>query len=224
MYTYSVYLIAVLMGIKHAIEPDHIVAISTIVCKSKSFSKASLLGLVWGIGHTLTLFIVGMIAISFKHTISQETAVLLEKLVGVMIGFLGIKILLNYKNLDHTHIHKSSDSETHKHSHPHTHNHEDHLDKKSNFYDYFKSMIVGLVHGLAGSAAMIILTISTVSSAFEGAMFILCFGIGTIISMFMFTTILGIPFVKSQGFKLNQAMNIVVGLVSITFSAYYILA
>jgi len=224
MYTYSVYLIAVLMGIKHAIEPDHIVAISTIVCKSKSFSKASLLGLVWGIGHTLTLFIVGMIAISFKQTISQETAVLLEKLVGVMIGFLGIKILMNYKNSNHTHVHESSDGDKHKHSHPHTHSHEDHLDKKSNIYDYLKSMFVGLVHGLAGSAAMIILTISTVSSAFEGALFIFYFGLGTIISMFMFTTLLGIPFVKSQGFKLNQAMNIVVGVVSITFSAYYIFA
>jgi ABC-type nickel/cobalt efflux system permease component RcnA len=223
---------AFVLGIKHAIEPDHIVAISTIVCKTRKISKAAILGVLWGIGHTATLFITGMIGIMMKYTIPEKLAVLLERGVGVMIMILAINLLLNYKKPlyahTHEHEHMHSHNHFHKHSHvygdQHTHEHEHANNDRSKrkILDYIKSLLVGFVHGLAGSAVMILLTLTTVKSYWEGALFIIIFGVGTIISMLVYTTILGIPFALNHNNRVHNYINIIIGSVGIIFSFYYI--
>lgn len=190
--------IGFILGIKHAIEPDHIIAVSTIASRSKKLRWSSLAGVFWGIGHTATLLIVGIVLILSKNSISEKWAGSLEFVVGIMLVYLGFSSLLAYRKKAE-HIHKQ-----------HVHR------------SYLKSMCIGLVHGLAGSAAMVLLTMSTVQTVWEGAFYILCFGLGTIIGMLFFTTILGIPFVMStNNMKLNHSLTRITGLISILFGLYY---
>ena len=103
----SVLAIGFLLGIKHAIEPDHVIAVSTIASKSKKLWDASLAGVFWGIGHTATLFIVGIILILMKGDISDKWSMSLEFLVGIMLVYLGITSLLSSrKNKQHAHLHE----------------------------------------------------------------------------------------------------------------------
>lgn len=208
------------LGIKHAIEPDHVIAVSTIASQSKKLVRSSLAGVFWGIGHTATLFIIGIVLILMKGEIPEKWAMSLEFLVGIMLVYLGITTILSFKNI---HLHKHEhDGALHKHVHSHdhsgTHEHQ-HQHKK---VSYLKSMLIGLVHGLAGSGAMVVLTMSTVNSAWEGAVYILIFGAGTVIGMLFFTTLIGIPFVFSaKKFSLNKTLTQVTGVISTVFGIYY---
>lgn len=190
--------IGFILGIKHAIEPDHVIAVSTIASRSKNLWWSSLAGVFWGIGHTLTLFIVGIILILSKNSISDKWAGSLEFVVGIMLVYLGLSSLLAF------------------------HKKVEYLHKQHHNLSYLKSMCIGLVHGLAGSAAMVLLTMSTVQSVWEGAFYILCFGLGTILGMLLFTTILGIPFVlSSNNSKINISLTRITGLISTVFGLYY---
>lgn len=208
---FSVLGLGLVLGIKHAIEPDHVIAVSTIASQSKKLLRSSLAGVYWGIGHTATLFIVGIILILMKGEIPEKWAMSLEFLVGIMLVYLGITTIRSFKNI---HLHKHEhDGELHKHVHSH-----DQHRKVS----YLKSMFIGLVHGLAGSGAMVVLTMSTVNSAWEGAIYILIFGVGTVIGMLFFTTLIGIPFVFSaKKLSLNKNLTQVTGVISTVFGIYY---
>src|SRR5206468_5671041 len=101
---FSVMTLGFLLGIRHAIEPDHVIAVSTIASQSKKLSHASLAGIYWGIGHTATLFIVGIILIIMKNDISVKWSLSLEFLVGIMLVYLGINSIFSSKK-DKTHSH-----------------------------------------------------------------------------------------------------------------------
>jgi high-affinity nickel permease len=96
------------LGIKHAIEPDHVIAVSTIASQSKKLSKSSLAGVFWGIGHTATLFIVGIFLIVMKGEITEKWAMSLEFLVGIMLVYLGVTTIVKFKkSYEHDHNKKS---------------------------------------------------------------------------------------------------------------------
>lgn len=217
---FSILALGFVLGIKHAIEPDHVIAVSTIASQTKKLFRSSLAGVFWGIGHTATLFIVGIILIFMKEEIPEEWAMSLEFLVGIMLVYLGITTILSFKSI-HLHRH-NHDGEDHKHVHSHEHTSEhDHNHQHKNV-SYLKSMFIGLVHGLAGSGAMVLLTMSTVNNAWEAAIYILIFGAGTVIGMLFFTTIIGIPFVFSaKKLSLNKTLTQVTGVISIAFGIYY---
>jgi ABC-type nickel/cobalt efflux system permease component RcnA len=209
-----------ILGIKHAIEPDHVIAVSTIASQSKKLWNASLAGVFWGIGHTVTLFIIGIILISMKGEIPEKWAMSLEFLVGIMLVYLGVKTILSFKNIhihnhqydrdDHKHVHSHQNSGEYKHRHQHQN------------VTYLESMLIGLVHGLAGSGAMVLLTMSTVKNVGEAAIYILIFGAGTVIGMLFFTTIIGIPFVLSKKRKtIGRPLGITTGTISTVFGVYY---
>ncbi|MBP1934347.1 sulfite exporter TauE/SafE family protein [Ammoniphilus resinae] len=202
----SILAFGLVLGFKHAIEPDHIIAVSTIASRSKKLSRSSLAGVFWGIGHTATLFIVCILLILMKGEIPEKWAMSLEFLVGIMLVYLGITSILSFRN-HRLHQHDHGDGE-------HKHQHQD--------ISYLKSMIIGLVHGLAGSAAMVLLTMSTVKNIWEGAFYILIFGIGTVIGMLSFTTIIGIPFVLSaKKINIHKMLSQVTGFISTAFGVYY---
>ncbi|WP_078410867.1 urease accessory protein UreH domain-containing protein [Priestia abyssalis] len=192
----SVLVLGLVLGIKHAIEPDHIIAVSTIASQSQKLSRASLAGVFWGIGHTMTLFIVGMVLIILKNEIPASWAMSLEFLVGIMLVYLGLSTFFALKH----------SADQHQHAH----------------HSYIKSMAIGFIHGLAGSAAMVLLTMSTVEHTWQGAVYIAIFGIGTCIGMLAFTTILGIPFVRTKNkLTLNRSLTRFTGFVSMLFGLYY---
>ncbi|MDQ0243065.1 sulfite exporter TauE/SafE [Bacillus fengqiuensis] len=191
----SVLALGLVLGIKHAIEPDHIIAVSTIASQSQKLSRASLAGVFWGVGHTMTLFIVGMVLIILKNDIPESWAMSLEFLVGIMLVYLGLSTFFAWKQ-----------SSQHQHAR----------------HSYIKSMTIGFIHGLAGSAAMVLLTMSTVEHTWQGAVYIAIFGIGTCIGMLAFTTILGIPFVGTKNkLTLNRSLTRFTGAVSALFGLYY---
>ncbi|MEH7081795.1 sulfite exporter TauE/SafE family protein [Neobacillus drentensis] len=198
----SILLLGFLLGIKHAIEPDHVIAVSTIASESKNLKRSIFAGVYWGIGHTATLFLFGMFLIVAKNTITDTVALSLEFIVGIMLVSLGINSILAFMKHRHPHSHPASNQETKGRTH-------------------LKSFFIGLIHGLAGSAAMVLLTMSTVSTAWQGALYILIFGCGTIVGMLSFSTVIGIPFVLTSGKQLNKYLNNLAGIISILFGIYY---
>ncbi|MEH7332062.1 sulfite exporter TauE/SafE family protein [Neobacillus drentensis] len=216
----SILALGFVLGIKHAIEPDHVIAVSTIASQSKKLLRSSLAGVFWGIGHTATLFIIGIILIFMKGEIPEKWAMSLEFLVGIMLVYLGASTILSFKNI-HLHQH-DHDGENHKHVHSHEHRGTHEHKHQYKHVSYLKSLVIGLVHGLAGSGAMVLLTMSTVKSVWEAAIYILIFGAGTIIGMLFFTTIIGIPFVFSaKKVTLNNKLTQITGLISIVFGIFY---
>ena len=199
---FSILSLGFILGIKHAIEPDHIIAVSTIASRSKKLSQSALAGVFWGIGHTATLFFIGITFILMKNSISDKVSMSLEFLVGVMLVYLGIVNVL-------------SANKNHRPDHG---NHSQYGDK----HYFVKSSFIGLVHGLAGSAAIVILTMSTVNSFWQSAAYILIFGVGTIAGMLLFTTMIGIPLVFSSSKKeINSLFTIISGFISVLFGLYY---
>ena len=196
-----------LSGMKHAFDADHVAAISTIVAKH-NLKKSSLLGIFWGFGHTITLLIAGLIVLLFKISIPEKVSLSLEFIVGVMLVSLGINVLITInKNKIHLHKHKHGKGEhIHFHSHKLSKNHE-HL---------HQSFFIGLIHGLAGSAALTLLILATIKSLFIGIIYILIFGIGSIAGMIIVSSIIASSFklMPSKFEKAQKMLSISIGLIS----------
>lgn len=188
-----------LLGIRHAIEPDHVVAVSTVASKTKSFTQAASAGISWGIGHTFTLFIIGMILLPIGQTIPEHIALSLELIVALVIIGLGISTLLFFKKK------KSSVAE-------------------GKIRSNQSSFMIGTIHGLAGSGAMILLTMAQVEQLSEAAVFILIFGMGTILGMLAFAVLFSLPFIylshRTKG--MERYLGIGAGIFSIAFGLFFI--
>jgi sulfite exporter TauE/SafE len=205
------------LGFEHAFEPDHMVAVTSIVSKHRDLKKTTLLGAIWGFGHTTTLFIVGIIVLFLKLTIPENIAMSLEFFVGIVIMILGLlvikDIIVNKKHF-HKHTH---DESTHMHLHSHkesdTHTH------------YHKSFLVGLIHGIAGSAALMLLILSTISSIPLGIAYILIFGLGSMIGMAIVGGMISLPFVltSKKYTSFNTSIRYITGIFSIAFGAFILI-
>lgn len=178
-----------LLGLEHAFEADHLVAVSTMVVHHKNPWKAALVGTFWGMGHTFTLFLVGIAVLLFKVAIPAEIALWFEFLVGVMLTFLGLRLIILTRKVLHTHAHAHGKD---KHDHPHFHSASKHQ------HQHHKSFLIGTIHGLAGSGVLVILVLSTVRSVVDGLLYILIFGIGSIAGMSLMSIFIGIPFIYSS--------------------------
>jgi sulfite exporter TauE/SafE len=214
----SILVIGFVLGIKHAMEPDHVIAVSTMVSNTKKLLSSSIIGIFWGIGHTITLFIVGMVFIFMKKEIPSEVALYLEFAVGVMLVYLGIKSYVFAERNDiHSHEHKHEEV-LHKHFHEENINHE----HTNNRVLHFKSIFIGLVHGLSGSAAMILLTMTSVEHPWQAGIYIIIFGVGTVIGMLLCTILIGIPFALSnENKKMNITLSRITGIISSIYGVYY---
>jgi ABC-type nickel/cobalt efflux system permease component RcnA len=213
------------LGLKHALDPDHVVAVSTIVSEHRSLTRSSLMGAVWGVGHTISLLVVGLLVIGLRLTIPDRVAMSLEFAVAMMLIILGANLLHKSFRLEiHTHAHAhASDSVHQPHAHLHVHapgghHHEgDHLLKQAK-----RPLLVGLVHGLAGSAALMLLVLTTIPSPLLGLAYIGVFGIGSIIGMLIMSSMIGLPFVwTARRFsRVNQGIKVTAGLFSTAFGLF----
>ena len=162
----SIVAVGFLLGMAHATDPDHVLAVTTIVNRESRLRKAALVGLAWGVGHTVTIFIVGTIVIILGVSIPAQLELSMELLVCLMLVVLGAA------SLDRFFRQKraggiSSPQVTGSRS--------------------ARSLAVGIVHGLAGSAAVALLVLTTISDATWGLIYLLLFGAGTILGMTLFT-------------------------------------
>lgn len=219
-----------LLGLKHATDADHVVAVSTIVNESRNAWRGLWVGGSWGLGHSAPLIVVGIAILVMKETILRRyeaVALYFEFGVGIMLVLLGIQVFWNLRK-GKLHVHQHSHG-----SGPHMHIHASHRQGKepqAETHEFFrfgkptfrvKSFMIGVVHGLAGSAAVMLVLLPQISSFWVGIGYLVLFGIGTIFSMSAITLILGVPFALSHSFsRMNRIVSYAAGLTSILFGVF----
>lgn len=214
-----------LIGLKHATEADHLAAVSTIVAERKSLLSSALIGAFWGLGHTISLFIVGIFVLLLNFQISDQTGRILEFCVGVMLLLLGINVLRKLLQGGHLHFHAHEhDERAHAHPHIHIHGQEDEANTHHGFKFSPRSVIIGMVHGLAGSGALMLLILPTIESRAVGLLYIVIFGIGSIAGMMIMSFLVGLPFhfTANRLNRLNYVLQSVAGLFSIGLGLFII--
>ncbi|MBM09459.1 MAG: urease accessory protein [Magnetovibrio sp.] len=195
----SVLVLGFLIGFRHAFEPDHLAAMASLATRTTTLHKAVRQGFFWGLGHTLTLFILCSIILSVNTAISDNISRILEAAVGFMLVILGADVVRKvHRDRIHFHIHKHSDGLTHFHAHSHRGGKADFHNSDNHNHDHieslpYRSLAVGLMHGLAGSSALIILTLGSVHSFWDGLTYIALFGTGSIFGMGIFSAAICIP-------------------------------
>jgi high-affinity nickel permease len=208
MFTFPL-LLTIYAGFIHAFEADHLLAVSNIVSQRNNVKLSLKDGIFWGLGHTSTIFFVGILMIVFKAEISDQYFRYFESLVGVMLIALAIYRMVVFfrekKVVIHAHPHQHG-GEQHQHLHVHIGNRQVHQHKHSLAYG------VGLVHGLAGSGALILIAMSQMKSPADGLIYLVIFGMGCIVGMLVAAGLFSIPFSK----KIIQAQVLQSGLVIIT--------
>lgn len=210
--SFSLLAFGFLLGVKHAFDADHIAAISAIVSKNKSIKSSSLLGMFWGFGHTISLLFVSLAILLLKISIPENIVLSLEFIAGIMLILLGLNVIMTInKNKIHFHKHKHGKQE-----HIHIHSHK--LTKKHNHRHtaLHQSLLIGLIHGLAGSAAITLLVLTTIKSFWTGMIYILTFSIGSIVGMTIVSGIISLPFIIISGKlkRIHKIMDISAGLIS----------
>jgi len=220
--------LGLVLGLKHSIEPDHVVAVSTIVNEYRNPFRAFWVGISWGLGHTTTLFLVGIIIIALRLTIPERLALFLEFAVGIMLVALGAQVIYNYwKRKIHQHEH-GHELDAHRHFHSHEtgpeHSPIHHvLRAVGKPFLRKKSYFIGTVHGLAGSAALTLLVLTYIDSPLVGLTYIAIFGLGSVLSMGVMTIVISLPFVLSANRlpNLNSFIQAGVGALSIVIGVIW---
>ena len=223
--------LGVVLGLRHSLDPDHVVAVSTIVSQYRNPLRSFWVGVSWGLGHTTTLLIIGVVIIALRLTIPDRLALLLEFFVGIMLVGLGAQVVYSFrKKKVHQHSH-GHEEEDHLHFHSHAPVQEKiQAERLSHHNDTGvgkpflrkKSYVVGLVHGVAGSAALALLVLASIESPLAGLVYILLFGLGSILSMGVMTIFISFPFVYSANRlpNLNRIIQFGVGTLSILFGLF----
>lgn len=221
--TFAILGFGFLLGLKHATEADHLAAVSTIVAERKSLFSSAFVGGVWGLGHTISLFVAGVFVLLLNFQITEQTERILEFGVGIMLFLLGLNVLRKLLQGGHLHFHKHQHA-GHEHVHPHMHQTADEPHTHHGFSFSPRALVIGMVHGLAGSAALMLLVIPTIESRAVGLLYIVIFGIGSIGGMMLMSFLVALPFkLTAKKFnRLNYLMQSVAGLVSVVLGLFIV--
>ena len=239
------------LGMRHATDADHVVAVSTIVARTKRFGTAWLLGVFWGLGHSLTIFAFGAAIILLKITIPPKAGLLMEFLVGCVLVLLGLLNMAGQltgagKVTAHEHPHDHLDSGHHHepgakpgpHAHPHVHAHS-HLHippeldgwfertlREAGAFQLLRSAFVGLVHGLAGSAAVALLALAAINEPRAAIGYLIVFAVGTLAGMLILSALMEFSMAAlAQKWKAaERLLSFGTGLLSLLFGLYVLYA
>jgi high-affinity nickel-transport protein len=243
----AIVLLGFFLGMRHATDPDHVIAVTTIVAREQSRVGGIVIGAVWGVGHTLTILVVGAGIVLLGWVIPPRLGLALELAVGVMLVALGLATLADRAaevettatpdghehHPVHVHAHPHGD---YVHTHAHGHDPEAHphppdrtplarLDRRLGGlgpYRLMRPLVVGVVHGLAGSAAVALLVLATIRDPRWSMLYLLVFGVGTIAGMMLVTTLLTWPFARvgTRVATVHRGLRTAAGLVSVAFGLF----
>ncbi len=220
--------LGVIFGLKHATEVDHIVAVSAIVSEQRKLIRAAFVGGLWGAGHTASLIVVGVIVLWLRISIPDSVAAWLEFGVALMIISLGVIAMiraLNSRTSIHVHQHVH-DAGLHTHIHFHEQGHQRETTARHSHEVKrigLKPLIVGAMHGLAGSGALSLLVLTQINSAVLGILYLAVFGVGSIAGMLLMSGLMGLPFTLGSHRlgKLHYGFQMLAGGLSVTFGIWY---
>jgi high-affinity nickel-transport protein len=245
----SIIALGFFLGMRHATDPDHVIAVSTIVSREREIGKSAWIGAFWGIGHTLTIFAVGAAIILFDVAISPRIGLSMELAVGLMLILLGVMNVVSFfqglpssptragtpvspqGEVIHSHAHSHGDYiHTHSHSHgPEVHGHQGEnpvawLDRallRFKVYRPLRPLMIGIVHGMAGSAAVALLVLATIRDPRWAVAYLLVFGIGTTAGMMVITMSIASTFRFARGKQIFlQRLAIASGVLSLGFGIF----
>jgi ABC-type nickel/cobalt efflux system permease component RcnA len=235
------------LGMRHATDPDHVIAVATIVTRAREAKSAALIGAVWGIGHTLTILLVGGGIILFGWVIPTRVGLSMELSVGVMLIILGVMNLTGVLGRITEGLATDASAAGHLHAHPHQHGDYVHthvhghdperhphapdqtpvswLDRHLGglgLYQLLRPLVVGVVHGLAGSAAVALLVLTTIRNPAWAIAYLLIFGLGTIVGMMLITAVIALPVAYSAGrlTRVRHGLRLASGLISLGFGLF----
>jgi high-affinity nickel permease len=185
------FITSLMLGMRHATDPDHIVAVTTIVARERSVGKAAAIGAVWGAGHTITLLLVGGVIIAFKVAFNARLGLSLELCVAIMLIVLGILNLFDVRT-------------------------------RSGVPSASRPFLVGVVHGLAGSAAAALLIVPLMDDPRWAVLYLVTFGLGTIVGMSIVTISIAAPSLLAAAHmpSLQRSLRLASGAVSLVFGLY----
>jgi high-affinity nickel permease len=189
-----------LLGLRHATDADHVAAVSTLLSRHRSLAASCLLGTFWGAGHTAALLAAGVASIVFQLTISTELENALEIAVAFVLILLGGNVLFRSLRAISVHRHRHSHEGS---SHSHVHLHLGGAEGTSEHFHLFKvggrPFLVGLLHGLAGSGALMLVVLTTIPSSLGKLLYLLVFGVGSTGGMLLLSGVIGVPFAVTAG-------------------------
>jgi high-affinity nickel-transport protein len=236
-------LLGFFLGMRHATDPDHVIAVTTIVSRERTMLHAALIGVLWGLGHTVTILVVGSAIILFKLTIPPRLGLSMELSVGLMLILLGV---LNLTGLMQRAIEWITNRRLGPGAHSHVilgrlmiHTHDEDGEpastgpgpifgwtpqwtKKLSLFQLLRPLTVGIVHGLAGSAAVTLLVLTTINRPSWAIGYLVVFGLGTIAGMMLITAAIALPFAYTlQHFvRLNRGLAMASGMLSLSFGLF----
>lgn len=215
--------LGLMLGLKHAFDSDHLIAVSSIVARERSPWRSLWIGLFWGLGHTLTLLVIGLLVLKLNLHIPLLMELSFECVVGVVLIGLGLTTLYEcwrkrihvhphaHGSAAHVHFHAHAESDTHTHLHP--------LQLGT------KPFLLGMVHGLAGSAALMLLVLTALPSPTLGLLYLAIFGCGSILAMGAVSLLMGVFFslATHRLHEMSQVLYATVGTLSATCGAWIVI-
>jgi len=238
----TVTLLGLFLGMRHSTDPDHVVAVSTIVSRERSIKSSAIIGLLWGLGHTLTIFLVGAAIIIFGVVIPPRLGLSMEFCVALMLVLLGVlnltgalqwiterltpasTVTRSPETVAVMSVTRTDDDQSVASGSGGV---EIFLGKtvgRMGLYQTMRPLVIGLVHGLAGSAAVALLVLSTIKNPFWSTAYLLVFGFGTMAGMMLMTAAISVPlvFTGRKFFRINRHLTAVSGLASVAFGMFLV--
>ncbi len=229
METLLILFTGLLIGMRHAVEADHLAAVASMATRANGTGETVRVGISWGLGHTLMLLVLGGVVLGVDAVVPEHFAQGLEFVVGLMLMLLGADVIRRmWRKGIHFHVHEHAGGVRHFHAHAHDgsvpHEEDPHAHEHVSWKQVLdgRALLVGMVHGMAGTAALVLLTLQTLHDVWLGLLYIVVFGIGSIAGMGVVSTIIALPLQRAgRGLsRWHAGLQYGIGIFTLAYGAW----
>jgi cytochrome c biogenesis protein CcdA len=215
------------LGLRHASDPDHLAAVTTLIASEndgRGTRKAGSMGFSWGLGHGTSLVLIGLPLVLLGRYLPESVQQAAESLIGVIIILLGVRLIVRWRRGHfHAHVHSHGDEQPHRHVHSHesdsSHEHTHNFTLRTQLSSYG----IGLVHGIGGSGGLTLLLLSTIPNPAQATGALLIFAAGTAVSMTLLSTAFGLAIARGPIGRNFERLTPALGALSLAFGTWYML-